>query len=119
MDFFRSNKTLILGGFVALAVVYGIWTYSGSGTTEAPLVATPASTSGAGADLLIALTNLQAVKLDGSVFLDPVFQSLSDFGVNIPPQPVGRPNPFSPLSGTSAAGSLSLPQTITSGTAKK
>ena len=119
MDFIRSNKTLIIGALVALLVVYGIWMYSGSGTTQAPLTAEPTSSSAAGADLLIALTNLQAVKLDSSIFLDPVFRSLSDFGVDIPSQPVGRSNPFSPLVGTSAVGALSLPQTITSGTARK
>ncbi len=118
MDFLRSNKTLIGGLVVAIAVVYGIWQYSQTGSGGSSLSATP-TTSAAGADLLVALTNLQAVKLDDSIFSDPAFQSLSDFGVTLPAQPLGRPNPFSALSGAGAGGPAVLPQNITSGTATK
>lgn len=50
-----------------------------------------------GQDLLAALALLKTIRLDTSVFADPIFKSLSDWGKAIPPQPVGRRNPFAPL----------------------
>ena len=119
MNFIRSNKSLLIGLVVAIAVVYGICLYPNSGGSGGLLTTTPTSSATAVADLLVALANLQAVKLDSSVFSDPVFQSLSDFGVPIPSQPIGRPNPFLPLSGSGGSSSITLPSNITSGTATK
>jgi hypothetical protein len=48
-------------------------------------------------DLIVTLSNLNTIRLDDSIFTDPVFLSLSDFGVQIPLQPVGRRNPFAPF----------------------
>ncbi|MEK7192733.1 MAG: hypothetical protein AAB682_01215 [Patescibacteria group bacterium] len=45
------------------------------------------------------LVNLRTIKLDSKIFSDPAFSSLTDFGVAIAPQAVGRANPFAPLSG--------------------
>ena len=54
-------------------------------------------------ELLTLLGRTKQIKLDSSLFEDAVFQSLQDFGQIIPPQPVGRENPFAPLPGTPAA----------------
>ena len=55
-------------------------------------------------DLVATLLQLRSVSLEGTVFSDPIFQSLRDFGSQIVPEPVGRENPFAPLSQTAASG---------------
>ncbi len=47
-----------------------------------------------GKDLLTALARLRSTKLDTTIFADPIFVGLKDFGAAIAPQPVGRRNPF-------------------------
>jgi hypothetical protein len=60
--------------------------------------ATPAD-----ADIVNTLLELRAVSLSGTIFSDPAFLRLKDFGSQIIPEPVGRPNPFAPLTGSAAA----------------
>lgn len=43
------------------------------------------------------LNRLTALKLDRSFFDSPLFRSLQDFGVEVVPEPKGRPNPFAPI----------------------
>lgn len=56
-----------------------------------------------GRDLLTLLARLKSTELDTSLFADPLFVGLRDFGVAITPQPVGRRNPFEPFEGETAA----------------
>ena len=115
MPFLEQNKWAIGGGAVCILAAGLIYYYYFTGGTSADgLTSSPTQSQTSGADLLTALGNLRAVKLDSAIFQNPVFQSLSDFGIDIPTQPVGRPNPFDPLSG---GGSSSLPSNIKSGTA--
>ncbi len=50
-------------------------------------------------DLLKTLGKLKKLRLNDSIFSDPVWQSLRDFGRTLSPEPKGRANPFAPLSG--------------------
>lgn len=50
-----------------------------------------------GREILTLLLNLKSLKLDASIFNDPVFKSLVDFGQSIPERPHGRNNPFAPI----------------------
>jgi hypothetical protein len=96
------KNTKMMGGAVVLValLVLGYYYWGGSGSTPEPtLTQQDVSLS---QDLLLTLNNLHAIKLDPSIFSDPLFQSLTDFGVTIPPQPTGRPNPFAPVGFTSA-----------------
>ena len=43
------------------------------------------------------LLDLRAIRLDGQIFSDPAFQSLRDSSVDIVLEPIGRVNPFAPL----------------------
>ena len=52
-------------------------------------------------DLLKALRDLESLKLDGSIFSNPVWLTLKDFGKELAPQAAGRPNPFAPIGGSS------------------
>lgn len=48
-------------------------------------------------NLLALLLEIRSIKLDDSIFLDPAFRSLDDFGQEIVQEPVGRSNPFAPV----------------------
>jgi|GEM_PF-521948 len=48
-----------------------------------------------------ALLKIDQIRLDRSVFDNPIFKSLSDRSQNIEPEPIGRSNPFAPLGDTS------------------
>ena len=94
MDFLKKNKMSIGGAIVFILAIYVYFAFFSSST--APLTATDASSS-VSSDLLVTLNSLHTIKLDNTIFTDPLFVSLSDFGVTIPPQQSGRGNPFAPL----------------------
>lgn len=91
-----KNKTLleVLGLLLVLGGGYYWWSSSGSSAT---LTSSGESTSPLSQEILTTLAQLQTIKLDPAVFTDPAFQSLTDFGVTLPPQQVGRRNPFEPV----------------------
>ncbi|MDB5224515.1 MAG: hypothetical protein JWO43_137 [Candidatus Adlerbacteria bacterium] len=97
MSFFSQNKFLSIGvAAVICAILY--FMFNSSSAPSQPLTtstANPALTQ----QLLAALASLHTIQLDDTVFTNPVFVSLTDFGVTIPPENVGRRNPFQPLSG--------------------
>ena len=99
LDFIRHNKILVvvLGLIVGAGAWYGL---SGSSSPNTLLVTEPLSGSenAAEKDLVATLLQLRSVSLEGTIFGDPSFLSLQDFGSQIVPEPVGRPNPFAPLS---------------------
>ncbi len=107
-DAIMHNK-LTIGGLACIIAVSAWYLLGGSSTvSQEGLVTetfvTPASE--AERDLVATLLELRTVTLDGEIFSDPAFQSLRDFGSQIIPEPVGRPNPFKPLTQSSAVGSI-------------
>ena len=96
IQFLKDNKMLTLGGIVVIcgALVYFMFFAGPSGD---PVVVEQDETSNVSRELIITLSNLNTIRLDDSIFKDPVFLSLSDFGVQIPLQNVGRRNPFAPF----------------------
>ena len=48
-------------------------------------------------ELLAILLQLRTITLSENIFSDDTFRQLQDFSQEIPPQPVGRDNPFAPL----------------------
>ena len=53
----------------------------------------------AGARVLALLNQISSLKIDVSIFNDPVYKSLVDYSIEIPEQKIGRVNPFAPLPG--------------------
>ena len=99
MEFFTQHKTTLL---VTLGVVVaiGVWWGFSQDDPSTSLIETQAS-SGVGPEdrgLVDTLLQLRAVSLSGTIFSDPAFMSLQDFGKQVIPEPVGRPNPFAPVS---------------------
>lgn len=91
-----------IGIVVAGAIWYGM--SQGSGSSSGSLIANqPVATSADERELVETLLALRSVTLDGSIFTQPAFMSLKDFGTQIVPEPAGRPNPFAPLGGGGGA----------------
>jgi hypothetical protein len=98
---------LVLGGVVIAGVVWYSFLRDRGDTS---LLQTDDLTQAteADSDIVNTLLELRAVSLSGTIFTDPAFLRLKDFGSQIVPEPVGRPNPFAPLAGAAAA-SVSVP----------
>ena len=58
-----------------------------------------AQAEAAGAQVLILLNQIQSLSIDTSLFSDPGWNTLVDYTVPIPPENVGRSNPFAPIPG--------------------
>lgn len=100
MKSLHINKNVLL--IIALIVVVGIGFYMFTGskpdealtTTTGGLVGEPV----VGQELVIELNRLEALKnVDSGFLTNPTFSSLEDFTVEVPPQPLGRENPFAPV----------------------
>ncbi|QQG38218.1 MAG: hypothetical protein HYS26_01535 [Candidatus Kaiserbacteria bacterium] len=99
MGFFSEHKTLLIT-VVAIILVIGVW-YGISSDAPSSSLLTSENVGGAGSaedqNLVETLLQLRAVSLSGAILGDPAFLSLQDFGTQIVPEPIGRPNPFAPL----------------------
>jgi hypothetical protein len=98
MNIFTRYKNILIAffligaGFVAYSIFF-------TGKSVAPLTSQtvdPAQTA-VEQELLTLLVELRSIRLDLAIFDDVRFQSLKDFSRELVPEPVGRPNPFSPL----------------------
>lgn len=98
----QHKLILILLGF-ALAGL--IWYGLSPSSPEGDLVSS-AGTENAQVDqgLVPTLLTLRAVKLDGTIFSAPAFTRLKDISTEIIEEPVGRANPFAPLSARTTTG---------------
>lgn len=106
MSFIRSNlKNILIVGVLLIAAFYGYsYFFGGSSNTGSLQVSVPAAVDNSvGKDLLLVLADLRTLKLDDSIFSNPEFRSLKNFRVDLSPEPVGRTNPFAPLSGSSGS----------------
>jgi hypothetical protein len=101
---------LVIGGVVLAGIVW--YSFLRGGSAKAPILTTEDMTaSGAvDSDVVAILLELRAVSLSGTIFSDPVFMSLRDFGSQIVPEPVGRQNPFAPLGNAPTRASTSTNQ---------
>lgn len=101
MEFITQNKLLTAGVAIAIAALLYWAFFMQNGSTPA-LTTTDVGVTAPAQELLATLAALNTIQLDAhsTLFQDPAFVSLTDFGVVIPLQPVGRRNPFAPLSGT-------------------
>jgi hypothetical protein len=94
------NRTLLIALIVAIAgaVAYFVFFREPAGPALEEVQETRLSASmQADRELLILLEKLEAIRLDKDFFTTPLFRSLQDFRVEPPREPLGRPNPFSPI----------------------
>ncbi len=100
----RINKrvVLIVGGMFIAATALLFFLFGGRGAASSDGLSSVGDSplgDTLGRDLLTLLARLRATELDTSLFADPLFAGLRDFGVAIAPQPVGRRNPFEAFPG--------------------
>lgn len=102
MDFLKHHRTSITTILVLIIafVLYGF--FFAGGDDEVLVSESELPSEAVGADLLNLLLTLQSLTLDESIFENETFMALVDFGVELSPEPVGRPNPFAPLGVSSA-----------------
>jgi len=103
------KKNMILVGVVVAAIALLYYFYSSPGSPSELLTA-ESEPSPVSQEILVTLANLRTIRLDNSVFEDPLFLSLSDFGVTIAPAAAGRRNPFAPVgTGNAPASTTTAP----------
>ena len=99
MDYIKAHKLISL---IVLVLLIGIaWWEFTSNASSGPLVTTAgpagiASTS-QDAQLVASLLQLQSVSLNGAILSDPGFLALQDFTTQVVSEPIGRTNPFAPI----------------------
>jgi hypothetical protein len=83
-------------GVSCTAFVIGSNSFAQEGTLAVePLL--PSDVSNDGAKILAILDEMKSITLDASIFANPMFLNLSDFTVELTPEPISRPNPFAPI----------------------
>lgn len=97
MDFIQRYSS-VLSGIALIAVLYGGYVLFFAPPSEPALTATAAVTA-EDQELITLLLSLKNIRLDESLFSDPLFLALKDFGQELVAEPVGRTNPFAPLTG--------------------
>ncbi len=111
IDFLKENKMLagiLIGGVVLVGGYFAF--FSGGGSSTLLTASSGTQTSQVSKELLATIGDLKSITLDTSIFTDTAFLSLVDFHVDIPLQPVGRSNPFSPLiGGVRTSGPVGIP----------
>ncbi len=100
--FLRHKLLLVFSGLVVAGLVW----YGLAPSSELPnLDSTPTAegSSKASPGIVATLLTLRAVKLDATIFSQTTFTQLKDFSTDIVSEPVGRPNPFAPLTSPSTS----------------
>lgn len=95
----KNKITLVILGGLLVGVI--AW-YTLAGQEEAPglLQETSVEAGQVSAEeraILDTLFQLRAIELAGTIFTNPAFTALRDFRTEIVAEPIGRRNPFAPL----------------------
>ncbi len=113
MELLMKFKTPIIFIFLVLVcfIIYSQFFAPSGNQAPSGLIQTSATGANGGApdpnsDLISQLVALQNVSFKTDLLIDPAFVSLQDFSRSLVLQPIGRPNPFAPISGVA---SLSTP----------
>ena|SRR3569832_167732 len=101
MSFITQHKLLAV--LAVVLVMGGVWYGLSASSAPAPILTTDTAadgstvTSSEDQDIVGTLLTLRAVTLKGTIFQDPAYRTLQDFSTTIVPEPVGKENPFQPL----------------------
>ena len=101
-----SKKGAIITAVVIILAVVGYFYYEGGVPLTSSAVETSQETSDAelaGQRVLNLLNQIKSLRIDTTMFSDPVYKTLRDYTVAIPQENVGRANPFAPIPGVPSA----------------
>jgi hypothetical protein len=88
------QNIIILGGIIAILGL-GYFLYTNNTKLDAGMnTKLDLQIAAENAEFVSRLKELQAIELRGEIFADPRFISLTNYGVPVIPEPVGRVNPF-------------------------
>jgi len=107
-----SLKSTVIVIVVIAIVLIAYFYYKGKSAPSASsslLTQTSTDSSQVGTQVLGLLNQIQSLRIDSTLFADPGYQTLRDYSVEIPPENVGRDNPFAPLPGAPAPQTGSSP----------
>ena len=97
-ELLKKNKTLLIILVIVIVAFIGYTIIFNPGEDAGVLTSKNITTRGGGDNqLLLLLVNLRSITLDDSLFRDPAFRDLIDFGQQLTPEPTGRQNPFAPV----------------------
>ena len=96
MDVIKKNMVFVLGILLVVGGLVVYLNFFAGNSGEALVAASSDSDSPVTKELLVTLSSLNTIKLDTTIFTNPLFESLVNFGVELPDENVGRPNPFLP-----------------------
>ena len=97
LDLIQKNK-IIIGILVVIIAAFAWFGLSDQQPSTSLLTSESRNdTAVADQEILRVLLDMRSIRLDSSIFENPAFASLRDFGREIIPEPVGRRNPFAPV----------------------
>ncbi len=108
-----SSKKTAVAFFAILAIGALIYFYTMGSPTDSDsmldVTGTPESmaSDAIGGRVLTLLQEVNSLNIDATVFNNSVYRSLVDYSIEVPPQNVGRPNPFQPFPGQIRSSSVS------------
>jgi hypothetical protein len=98
-----SSKNMFSILIVVLVLAFAIYFFFFRNTIDDAITldefGNPVAAQVVGQDLIDTLAELQSVQLDSSIFSNPAFLALKDFGIVLADEPKGRTNPFQDISG--------------------
>ncbi len=100
----KSSVTSIIIFVVIALVAIGAYLYmkgtpddsSISSLSQADTITSMAAQS-EGSEVLVLLNQISSLRINTDIFNNIVYKTLIDYTVEIPPQNIGRPNPFAPI----------------------
>lgn len=97
----NSKKTILIIVAIVIVGALALFYFMGGSTPDDGSLLSSDSTGNkqVGSKVLSLLNQIESLKIDTSIFTSAAYQTLVDYSVTIPPQNVGRPNPFAPLPG--------------------
>jgi len=91
---------IMIAGIILVALVaYYFFFANAPLSTDAGTLQAQSGGNVVGAQVLTLLNQIQSLRINTTLFKSAAFQSLQDYSVQVPPQNIGRPNPFAPLPG--------------------
>lgn len=96
MEIIKKNKLIL--SILAVAIAATVWYIMSDKGGSSVLTTQQVRTTGGQQELVDTLLQLRSIQLSGNILADPAFATLRDFGTPLISEPVGRSNPFAPLS---------------------